>query len=122
VTPGREGGFRATIRGHVLDLAEPTPEHRLAPTPDDLFIASLASDLAWSTRQFLRSCGLPDDVTVSAEWQRLESPPSVADVSLTVTVSETTAALREALEDALAERIGARSFDDRTRLHLRCVG
>lgn len=122
VTPGRGGGFRATIRGHLLELAEPSPDHRLAPTPDDLWIASIASDLAWSARQFLRSRGLGDDVAVSAEWRRLDNPPSVADISVTVTVPETVEALRDALEDTLTERVGARAFDERTRLHLRCVG
>jgi hypothetical protein len=121
VTPGRGGGLRASIRGHLLELAEPSLVHRLAPTPGDLFIASIASDLAWSARHFLRAHGLPDDVSVSAEWRRLEIPPSLADVSLTVTVPETADAMSDALEDALAERVAAR-FLDAPRLHLRCVG
>jgi uncharacterized OsmC-like protein len=122
VTPGRGGGFRATIRGHLLELAEPGPGHLLAPTPDDLWIASIASDLAWSARQFLRSRGLRDDVAVSARWRRLDNPPSVAEISMTVTVPETAEALSAALEDILAERVGARSVDERTRLRLRCTG
>lgn len=122
VIPGRGGGLRASIRGHLLELAEPSPVHRLAPTPDDLFIASIASDLAWSARHFLHAHGLPDDVSVSAEWRRVENPPSLADVSMTVTVSETAEAMRDALEDTLAERAAARSLDEPARLHLRCVG
>jgi uncharacterized OsmC-like protein len=122
VIPGRGGGLRANIRGHLLELAEPTRDHRLAPTPDDLFIASIASDLAWSARDFLHAHRLPDDVSVTAEWRKLENPPSLADVSLTVTVPETADALSDALEDALAERVTARSLDDPTRLYLRCVG
>jgi uncharacterized OsmC-like protein len=106
----------------MLELAEPSLVHGLAPTPDDLFIASIASDLAWSARHFLHAHGLPDDVCVSAEWRRLENPPSLADVSLTVTVPETADAMSDALEDALAERVAARSLDHPTRLHLRCVG
>lgn len=122
VIPGRGGDLRASIRGHLLELAEPSPVHRLAPTPDDLFIASIASDLAWSARHFLHARGLPDDVSVSAEWRRLENPPRLADVSMTVTVSETVGALSGALENALAERVAARSLDEPPRLHLRCVG
>jgi hypothetical protein len=106
----------------LLELAEPSAVHRLAPTPDDLFIASIASDLAWSARYFLHAHGLPDDVSVSAEWRTVETPPSLADVSMTVTVSETADALSDALEHTLAERVAARSLDDPTRLHLRCVG
>jgi hypothetical protein len=122
VTPERGGGLRASIRGHLLELAEPSPVHRLAPTPDDLLIASIGSDLAWSARHFLHGHGLPDDVSVSAEWRRLESPPSLADVSLTVTMSETVEAMSDALEATLAERVAARSLGEPTRFHLRCVG
>jgi hypothetical protein len=122
VTPERGGGLRASIRGHLLELAEPSPVHRLAPTPDDLFIASIASDLAWAARHFFRAHGLPADVSVSAEWWRLENPPSLTDVSMTVTVSENAEALSDALEDALAARVAARTVDEPPRLHLHCVG
>ena len=121
VIPEHGGGLRASIRGHLLELAEPSAVHRLAPTPDDLFIASIASDLAWSARHFLHARGLPDDVSVSAEWRGVEHPPSVADVSMTVTVSETAKALSDELEHTLAERVATRSLYDATRLHLRCV-
>ncbi|HEU0248613.1 MAG TPA: OsmC family protein [Gaiellaceae bacterium] len=122
VIPGRGGGLRASIRGHFLELAEPRPAHRLAPTPDDLFIASVASDLAWTACYFLRARGLSDDLSVSAEWLRLENTPRLTDVRVTVTVSETAEALSEALEDTLAERVAARSLDEPPRLHLRCAG
>jgi hypothetical protein len=118
----RGGGLLASIRGHLLELAEPTPVHRLAPTPDDLFIAAIASDLAWSARHFLHTYGLPDEVSVTAEWRSVENSPSLADVTMTVTVSGTAEALSDALEDTLVARVEARSLDDRTRLHLRCMG
>ena len=121
VTHERGDGLRASIRGHLLELAEPSAVHRLAPTPDDLLIASIASDLAWSARHFLRAHGLSDNVSVCAEWRSVENLPSLGDVSMTVSVSETAEALSDALEDALAERVAARSLDDPTRLHLRCV-
>jgi uncharacterized OsmC-like protein len=106
----------------LLELAEPSPVRRLAPTPDDLFIASIASDLAWSARDFLRAHGLPDDVSVSAEWRRVENQPRLADVSMAVTVSESVQAMSDAFEDTLAERVAARSLDERPRVHLRCAG
>lgn len=121
VIPGRGGGLRASIRGHVLELAEPSPVRRLAPTPDDLFIASIASDLAWSARHVLHGHGLPDEVSVSAEWRRLETPPNLADVSMTVAVPKTAEALSDAFEDTLAERVAARSLGEPVRLHLRCA-
>jgi putative redox protein len=106
---GRGDGFRASIRGHILDLADPGSGHVLAPTPDDLFIASIAAELAWSARRFLQAYGLPDDVSVSAEWRTPEDLPSLADISLTVTVSRRAeavggAALAAAFQTSLAAR------------------
>jgi putative redox protein len=123
VLPSRRGdGFRASIRGHLLELADPSPGHGLAPTPDDLLIASIASDLAWAARRLLRAQGLPDDVSVSAEWRTLENSPKVGDVSVTVTVSETLEAMSDALIASLMERVAARSLDEPVCLHLRCHG
>jgi len=122
VTPARGGGLRASVRGHVIELAEPSPAHRLAPTPDDLFVASIASDLAWSARDFLRAHRLAEDVSVIVEWRRPESPPQLADVSLTVTAPESAECLRDALEDTLAERLAARSLKEPPGLYLRCGG
>jgi hypothetical protein len=42
VVPARTGAsFRASIRGRMLDLADPGSADWLAPTPDDLFVASM---------------------------------------------------------------------------------
>jgi hypothetical protein len=65
---------------------------------------------------------MPDDVSVSAACRRVENPPSLADVSMTVTVSEAAEALSDALEDAPAEPVAARSLAEPPRLHLRRVG
>jgi uncharacterized OsmC-like protein len=122
VPRGRGDGFRASIRGHLLELADPNSGHMLAPTPDDLLIASIASDLAWCARRLLRAQGLPDDVSVSAEWRTLENSRKVGDVSVTVTVSETLEAMSDALIASLMERVAARSLDEPVCLHLRCHG
>ena len=109
IIPARWGdGFTASIHGHMLELADPT-DHRLAPSPDDLLIAAIASDLAWSARRFLRANALPDDVSVSARWQTTEGPPSLADITLTVTVSARAAAVSGALAAAFANSLAARS-------------
>ncbi len=109
IIPTRWGdGFTASIHGHMLELADPT-DHRLAPSPDDLLIASIASDLAWSARRFLRAHALPDDVSVSARWQTTEGPPSLADITLTVTVSARATAVSGALAAAFANSLAARS-------------
>ena len=109
IPSGRGDGFRASIRGHVLDLAEPSSGHALAPTPDDLFIVSIASELAWSAQRFLRAYGLPDDVSVSATWRTREDLPSPADIDLTVTVSRRAEAVGAVLAAALANSLTARS-------------
>ena len=109
----RRDGFWASIRGHVLELADPSSGHALAPTPNDLFIVSIASDLAWTARTILRAHGLPDDVSVSATWrtqEEHEDRPSLADINLTVTVSARAKAVRAALAAALEKILAARSL------------
>jgi uncharacterized OsmC-like protein len=109
VPTGHGDSFKASVRGHTLELADPK-DHRLAPTPDDLLVASFASDLAWSARRALRVRGLPDDVSVSATWRATESMPGPADVDLKITVSRLTEAVREALAAAFASSLAARSL------------
>ena len=106
VLPRGEGnGFRASVRGHILDLIDPG-SYALAPTTDDLFIVSIAASLAWAARSFLRAHGLPDYVSVSAEWSTRDDPSSPTDINLTVTVSKGAeaegAALAAAFENSLA--------------------
>jgi hypothetical protein len=107
IIPTRWGGFTASIHGHLLELADPA-DHRLAPSPDDLLIASVASDLAWSARRFLRAQGLPDGVSVAARWRTTEGLPSLADTTLTVTVSTRAEAVSGALAAAFANSLRAR--------------
>lgn len=108
VVPRREGGgFRANVRGHVLDLIDPG-SYAHAPTTDDLFVVSLAAALAWSARSFLRERNLPDYVSVSAERQTYEDPSIPWDISLTLTVSERSRAEGEALATTLEEGLAGR--------------
>jgi hypothetical protein len=118
---GPEDGFRARIRGHILDLADPSSGHALAPTPDDLFIVSIASELAWSARRFLRASGLPDYVTLSAEWRMSGNSPSLADINLTATVSRRAEAVRAALSAAFANSLAAQ-FPARPVVHISFEG
>lgn len=106
----RRDGFWASIRGHVLDLADPNSGHALAPTPQDLFIVSLASDLAWSARSFLRTYGMPDEVSVTAEWRTNEEPPGLADIRLVVTVSSPVEAVSALLARAFENSLAAQSL------------
>jgi uncharacterized OsmC-like protein len=110
IIPTRQaGGFRAGINGHMLELADPT-DHRLAPSPDDLLIASIASGLAWSARRFLRAYGLPDCVSVSAKWQTHGDLPNLADINLTVAVPRAAETVRAQLATALDNSLEERSL------------
>ena len=108
VVPHGEGnGFRASVRGHVLELIDPD-SYALAPTTDDLFVVSIAAALAWSARSFLRAKGLPDYVSVSAERRMQEDPPDPWDISVTVTVSQDAEAEAESLATAFEQSLAAR--------------
>lgn len=98
-------GFRASIRGHLLELADPDSAHGLAPTPEDLLIASIASDFAWFARQFLRARGVADYLSVSATWRAQDDPPGLGGVDVTVAVSKAAAPMTETLAAALESRV-----------------
>ena len=78
--------------------------------PDDLFIVSIASELAWTARRILRGSGLPDDVSVSTNWRTNADPPTLSDINLTVTVTRRAEAASGALAAALDNSLAARSF------------
>src|SRR5437016_5087632 len=112
IIPTRRGdGFNASIHGHMLKLADPT-DHRLAPSPDDLVVAAIASDLAWSARRFLRAYGLPDDVSVSATWRTDEDLMALVDINMTVTVSRPAEAVSGALATVFENSLAARPLGE----------
>jgi len=118
ITPTRRDGFMASIRGRVLELEDPTD--RLAPTPDELVILSVASDVAWSARRLLRDHGITDQVNITATWRTVGDPPKLADVGVTVSVPPMVETVKAALLSALEERAAARSLDDPPRVELSC--
>ena len=79
---------------------------------DDLLIASIASDLTPSAWRFLRPWAAADDVSVSPRWQTTEDLPSLADITLTVTVSTRAKAVSGALAAAFADSLAARSLGE----------
>jgi hypothetical protein len=106
---GQGDGFQARVRGHVLDLIDPS-SYELSPSADDLFILSMASALAWSARTFLRARGVPDYVSISAEWRTSQDPAGLADITLTVTVSRSVEPVTSELATVLENSIAARSL------------
>lgn len=109
IPAGRRDGFQASIHGHMLELADPA-DGRLAPSPDDLLVASIASDVAWTARSFLRAQALPDELSVAAKWETMDGHTRVADIQLTVTVSRRTEPFSRALAYALANSLARRSL------------
>ena len=114
----RRGGFQASIRGHMLDLADPTPGHALAPTPNDLFVVAHASELAWCARRLLDAHGLSDGASVSATWRTDGDLSAVARFDLALALPPCAQALAAGLGAALDKSLAARSVA-RPTVHIR---
>jgi uncharacterized OsmC-like protein len=83
-----DGGarFRIAVRGHELFVDPPFSANGTdsAPTPTELFVASVAACAAYYGRAYLARRGLPDAVDVTARWRLSRVPDRVALVSLLV--------------------------------------
>jgi uncharacterized OsmC-like protein len=84
-----EGGdrFRIGIRQHTVRVDQPASDggDDTAPTPSELFVASLASCVAFYVRRFLSRHGLPvEGLSVTAEYAMASHPARVATVDLQV--------------------------------------
>ena len=83
-----EGGdhFTVEIRGHALAVDQPVADGGtdVGPMPTELFVVSLASCVAHYGRRFLCRHGLPDHVTVDAEWTMASSPTRVGSIRVSV--------------------------------------
>ena len=78
--------FEISIRGHQLVVDQPLEDggRDSGPTPTELCVASLAGCVAHYARRFLARHGLPDDVTVTADWSMARPPARVGSVILTI--------------------------------------
>lgn len=108
-------GFHASIRGHILELADPASP--LAPTPDDLVVVSAASRLAWAAQRFARAHDIRDDVSVSARWRLDPGERNHGAFELTVTVSQDALPLAAALTEDLRAALDENQFR-RPTVHL----
>ena len=93
VSVTHDGGdrFSIAIRGHVLHIDQPEPDggSDTGPTPTELFIASLASCVAFYARRYLKRHNLPEEgLTVTAEAQSGAKPSRVATMTISVTLPE----------------------------------
>src|ERR1035437_8661763 len=70
--------FRIAVRQHTISVDQPASDggEDTAPTPTELFIASLASCVAFSARRFAARHDIPTDgLAVPAEFS-MASPPA----------------------------------------------
>ena len=114
----RGDGFRASIRGHQLELADPSSGQDVAPTPDDLRVAAIASDFAWFARRFLRDRGLDDYVSVTARLCVNDRSPGLDHVDMALTVSEGTDTGRITLTAALEREFAGTFRNERVQLRV----
>jgi len=83
--------FEIDIRGHLVYVDQPVEDggSDAAPTPTELFVASLASCVAHYARRFLARHGLPtEQLAVSATFSMAERPARVGRVTVSLTVPD----------------------------------
>lgn len=77
--------FTIGVRGHRLTVDQPVDAggRDTAPTPTELFVAGLASCVAFSARRYLARHGLPTEgLAVDAAYEMGSRPARVAAVDL----------------------------------------
>ncbi len=90
MTVGHLGADRFTIevRRHSILVDQPVEDggEDSAPTPTELFVASLASCVAFYARRYLARHGVPTDgLGVSIDYEMGGKPARVSDISIRVT-------------------------------------
>ena len=77
--------FRIAVRQHTITVDQPASEggEDAAPTPTELFIASLASCVAFYARRFAARHDIPTDgLAVTAEFSMASHPARVGAITL----------------------------------------
>ena len=83
--------FDINVRGHVVRVDQPINDRGedTAPTPTELFIASLASCVAFYARRYLARHNLPTDgLAIEATFDMGSKPARVARITLRLIVPE----------------------------------
>src|SRR5665648_993990 len=83
--------FDINVRGHVVRVDQPVEDggDDTAPTPTELFIASLASCVAFYARRYLARHNLPTDgLAVEATFEMGARPARVAGIDLRLVVPQ----------------------------------
>lgn len=93
--------FDIEMRGHTITVDQPQDAGGtdIGPTPTELFVASLASCVAfYARRYFARHEVDPGELSVHATYEMTTKPPRVGEIEISVHVpADLPAARREAL-------------------------
>jgi uncharacterized OsmC-like protein len=90
VTHVGDDRFTIGIRGHVVAVDQPVQDGGAdtAPTPTELFVAGLASCVAFYARRFLVRHGLPEDgLQVAVDFEMGSRPARVTRIDLRITLA-----------------------------------
>jgi putative redox protein len=99
VTHAGRDRLRIETRGHELFADQPVEDggDDSAPTPTELFVASLSACIAFYAERFLRRHSLSTDgLKVTSEYGWAENPHRVGEIDLLVEAPGLTEARREA--------------------------
>jgi putative redox protein len=83
--------FEIAVRQHLLHVDQPTEDggSDAAPTPTEMFVASLASCVAFYVRRFLSRHDLPTEgLSVTAQFAVAEHPTRVGEVRLSIQIPD----------------------------------
>lgn len=83
--------FDIAVRGHVLHVDQPADAggEDCAPTPTELFVAGLASCVAFYARRYLHRHGLPTEgLAVAARYEIGPRPARVTAIDVQVTAPD----------------------------------
>lgn len=95
--------FRIYARGHEFEVDQPLESggQDLAPTPTELFVASLASCVAFYGGRFLRRHRLPEDIKVAARYVMGERPARVERIEIEVEAGGVPLEMKERFEKVI---------------------
>ena len=92
-TVAHNGGdrFSIAIRGHLILVDQPESDggSDTGPSPTELFVASLASCVAFYARRYLKRHNLPEQgLTVTAQAESGARPSRVAGMTIILTIPD----------------------------------
>jgi uncharacterized OsmC-like protein len=83
--------FAVAVRGHVMTVDQPVPDggEDTAPTPTELFVASLAACVAFYARRYLDRHGLSaTGLAVTTDFSMGQHPARVTEIHVEVRLPE----------------------------------